>query len=150
MTSTVIETERLRIGPLPVREREALAAIWLDPANARLHSGATGEQVRHWIEGAWGVWEKENGELVGDCTLCFSDEHGAWELGYGLRRDRWGRGYATESAQACVRYGFEQLGLERIVADVDRDNSASIHVLQKCGFVRAGGTDAHPVYAITR
>ena len=147
---TVIETERLRIGPLSVGERDALAAIWLDPANARLDPGVTEEQVRSWVEHVWGVHERETGELVGDCTLFYSDDHGAWELAYGLRRDRWGRGYATEAAQACVSHGFEDLGLERIVADVDPDNSASIHVLEKCGFVRAGGTDAHPIYAVTR
>ena len=78
------------------------------------------------------------------------DDHGAWELSYGLRRDRWGMGYATEAAQACLRHGFEDLGLERIVADVDPDNIASIHVLEKCGFVRAAGTDSHPIYAVTR
>ena len=92
----------------------------------------------------------DTNELVGDCTLAFDDDHGAWELAYGLRRDRWGMGYATEAAQACVRHGFEDLGLERIVADVDPDNIASIHVLEKCGFVRAAGTDMHPIYAVTR
>jgi RimJ/RimL family protein N-acetyltransferase len=97
-----------------------------------------------------GLWELETNELVGDCTLAFDDDHGAWELSYGLRRDRWGMGYATEAAQGCVRHGLDDLGLERIVADVDRDNRRSIHVLEKCGFVRAGGTDAHPIYAVTR
>jgi Acetyltransferase (GNAT) domain len=38
-----------------------------------------------------------------------SDDHGAWEVGYGLRRDRWGRGYATEAVLACLRRGFELL-----------------------------------------
>jgi RimJ/RimL family protein N-acetyltransferase len=145
----VIETERLRIGPLSLQERDALAAIWLDPANARLRLGDTEEQVRRWIEDTWGIWERETGELVGDCTLFYAEDHGEWEVGYGLRRDRWGRGYATEAALACVSYGFEQLGLQRIVADVEAHNSASINVLEKCGFVRAGGTDAHPVYAVT-
>lgn len=147
---SLIETKRLRIGPLSVNEQDALAALWLDPANARLHSGETEEQVRRWVADAWGVWEIATGELVGDCTLFFSDDHDAWELGYGLRRDRWGRGYATEAALACVRHGFEKLGLERIVADVDPHNSASIRVLEKCGFVRAGGTDAQPIYAVAR
>lgn len=148
----MIETERLRIRPLSADEREELVTIWLDPANARIHPGETEAQVRRWIEDdTWGVWEKETGELVGDCTLFFTNDHGgAWEVGYGLRRDRWGRGYATEAVQACLRHGFEDLGLARIVADFDADNWASRHVLEKCGFVRAGGTDAHPVYAVTR
>jgi ribosomal-protein-alanine N-acetyltransferase len=150
LTDYLIETERLRIRPLSLDERAALAAIWLDPVNARLLPGDTEEQLHGWIENTWGVWERETGELVGDCTLAYAEEHRAWEVGYGLRRDRWGRGYATEAVLACLRYGWEQLGLERIVADVDARNSASMHVLEKCGLVRDGGTDAHPVYAITR
>ncbi len=130
----MIETERLSIRPLAEEEREALAALWLDPANARLHPADTAEQVRTWVQGAWGVWEREGGELVGDCTLFFAEEHGEWELAYGFRRDRWGRGYATEAAAACVRYGFDVLGVEKLVADVDRVNAASIRVLEKCGF----------------
>jgi RimJ/RimL family protein N-acetyltransferase len=145
----VIETARLRIGPLSVSDRLDLVALWLDPSNARIHSGDTEDQVRRWVDDTWGVWEKETSELVGDCTLAFDDDHAAFELSYGLRRDRWGRGYATEAAQACVRYGFQDLGLDRIVADVDPDNIASIHVLEKCGFSRSGGTDAQPIYSVT-
>ena len=146
---TVIQTERLQIGPLSPADTEQLVAIWLDPANARIHPGETEEQVRRWLDDTWGLWERESGALIGDCTLAFDDDHDAWELSYGLRRDVWGRGYATEAAQACLRHGFEDLGLERIVADItDPDNWRSIHVLEKCGFVRAGGTDAHPIYAV--
>ena len=131
-------------------ERDALAAIWLDPVNARIHADDTEKQVRRWVQDTWGLWERETGELVGDCTLFFSDDHDAWEVGYGLRRDRWGRGYTTEAVSACLRHGFEELGLTRIVADLDADNWRSMHVLEKCGFVRAGGTDAQPVYEVTR
>ena len=116
-----------------------------------MHLDETEEQVRHWVEDTWGVWEKASGELMGDCTLAFDEDHDAWELSYGLRRDRWGKGYATEAARACLRHGFDELGLQRIVADLtDPENWRSLHVLQKCGFVRAGGTDAHPVYEVTR
>jgi RimJ/RimL family protein N-acetyltransferase/pimeloyl-ACP methyl ester carboxylesterase len=146
----VIETDRLRIGPLPVAEREAMAVLWLDAANERLHPGDTEEQVHRWVEGTWGVWERSTGELVGDCTLFFAEEHGAWELAYGLRRDRWGRGYATEAAQACVRHAFDALRLDRIVADVDPANAASVRVLEKCGFVSVGGSGAMLLYAVER
>jgi RimJ/RimL family protein N-acetyltransferase len=135
----VIETERLRIAPLPADQREAMVALWLEPANERLHAGDTEEHVRRWVEGTWGVWERTSGELVGDCTLFFAREHGEWELAYGLRRDRWGRGYATEAAHACLRHGFDELVLERVVADVDPANAASVRVLEKLGFEPVGG-----------
>ena len=143
----------MRIGPLSPAEREDLIAIWLDLENARIHPDDSPEQVRRWVEdGTWGVWERDTGELIGDCTLFFSaDDHNAWEVGYGLRRDRWGRGYATEAVQGCLRHGFEDLGLDRIVADLtDPDNWRSQHVLEKCGFIRSAGTDAHPVFEVTR
>ena len=146
----MIETERLVIRPFTVAEREPLLALWLDPANERVHGDATPEQVRAWVAGApWGVWEREGGELVGDCSLHLDTVFDEWELSYGFRRDRWGRGYATEAAGACVRHGFEQLGVAKIVADVDPANIASRHVLEKCGFERVGELeDGRLFYAV--
>jgi [ribosomal protein S5]-alanine N-acetyltransferase len=146
----MIETERLVIRPLAVAEREQMVNLWLDPKNERLHETDTEEQVRRWVEGVWGVWERETGELVGDSTLFFAEEHTEWELAYGIRRDRWGRGYATEAAHACVCHGFERLGLDRIVADVDPENQASIRVLEKVGFVRVGGSEKLLLYGVSR
>jgi len=60
------------------------------------------------------------------------------EVGYHLARAFWGRGYATEAARACVRFGFEQLNLERIVAVVQPANVASRRVLEKCGLTYTG------------
>jgi RimJ/RimL family protein N-acetyltransferase len=151
----VIETERLVIRPFTVDDAEDLLAVWSDPANERF-IGATApesvEDLRAWIESGmpWGVWERETGDLVGDCGLFFDDGHGEWELAYGFRRDRWGRGYATEAARACVRHGFDELGLDRIVADVDPANPASVRVLENCGFERAETqSDGKLLYAVT-
>ena len=130
----MIETERLIVRPLEDADRPAVLAAWLDPANERA-PGQPEERVRGWAAGVpWGVFEKETGEYVGDCSLFLAEEHNEWELAYGINRDRWGRGYATEAARACVAYGFDELELERIVADVDPANEASVRVLEKCGF----------------
>ena len=134
----MIETERLAIRLFTEDDAEALFAVWADPANERF-LGATPpqsvEETQAWTRRGmpWGVWERETGELVGDCGL-FRNDDGDWELAYGFRRDRWGRGYASEAGLACVRYGFEQLGLKRIVADVPREHAPSIRVLEKLGF----------------
>ena len=150
----MIETERLLIRPFTAADSEDLLAVWSDPANERFIGATPPESIddlRAGIERGmrWGVWERETGELVGDCGLFFDEGHGEWELAYGFRRDRWGRGYATEAARACVRYGFDELGLDKIVADVDPANIASVRVLEKCGFVPVGGEGAKLVYAVT-
>ncbi len=56
------------------------------------------------------------------------------ELGYRLKRDEWGKGYATEGSRALLEKGFSELGTKRVVADVIAENVASIRVLEKVGF----------------
>ncbi|HEX7311281.1 MAG TPA: GNAT family N-acetyltransferase [Gaiellaceae bacterium] len=148
----MIETERLLIRPLSDDERVEMLAQWQDPANERVPPDAPEAQVRAWVEGLpWGVWERSSGELVGDCSLHFDKGFGEWELSYGFRRDRWGRGYATEAARACVRHGFDELGLEKIVADVEPARLQSMRVLEKCGFALTGTLeDGRLFYAVTR
>ena len=58
----------------------------------------------------------------------------AWIFG----RRYWGRGYATESARACLRYGLDELGIERIIAIIFPDNLPSIRVAEKLGMVSEG------------
>lgn len=126
----MIETERLLIRPLGAEDRERMLEFWLDPVNERGEMPPA--HVERWAAAAWGVWERD------------------WELAYAFRRDRWGRGYASEAALACVRHGFEVMGLKRIVADVDPANLASVRVLDKCGFEHVGGEPPKLLYAITR
>jgi ribosomal-protein-alanine N-acetyltransferase len=150
-----IETERLLIRPLAPGDRAEMLAQWSDPENERVPPDATEEQMRAWVEGVdgypWGVWERETGELVGDCSVHFDTGFQDWELSYGFRRDRWGLGYATEAARACVSYAFEELGAEKIVADVQPEKVESMRVLEKCGFARVGELeDGRLFYALTR
>jgi [ribosomal protein S5]-alanine N-acetyltransferase len=60
------------------------------------------------------------------------------EMGYWLGQDFWGRGIITAAVQALTRYGFETLDLTRIFAVPFTSSSASIRVLEKCGYVREG------------
>ena len=83
--------------------------------------------------GLWAVIERESNELVGMAGLAEFDGLGDMELAYRLRRDRWGRGYATEAAAAWVAKGFGALGLPKIVAVVEPDHAVSKHILEKLG-----------------
>jgi len=90
--------------------------------------------------GRWAVIDRETGEYMGWCGLKFHPETEEVDVGYRLFRKHWGKGIATETAVACIRYGFEYLGLQRIIARVHPDNSASVRVLEKCGMKRIGTT----------
>lgn len=60
------------------------------------------------------------------------------DVGYVLRRDRWGQGYGTETARMLVDFGFQTLGLHRIEATCDPYNVASRKILEKTGMQYEG------------
>ncbi|MCH8684543.1 GNAT family N-acetyltransferase [Pedomonas mirosovicensis] len=70
-------------------------------------------------------------------------EAGAWELGYWIGKDWWGRGYATEAAKAVLELAFLGLRLPRVVAGHFIDNPASGRVLEKLGFTETGISKRH-------
>jgi RimJ/RimL family protein N-acetyltransferase len=76
--------------------------------------------------------DASTGTFLGWCGLRRQSD-GEIDLGYRYKRAAWGQGYATEAAQATLRYGFDEAGLRRIIARAHVDNAASIRVLQKVG-----------------
>ncbi|HEY6089947.1 MAG TPA: GNAT family protein [Gemmatimonadaceae bacterium] len=84
------------------------------------------------------VVETETGRLVGVTSLMINAEHRRAELGYWIALDRWNKGYATESNQRLIDYGFEVLGLHRIEARHFLRNPASGRVMQKLGMQAEG------------
>ena len=83
-----------------------------------------------------------------------SDEEEAGLIAYLLRRDCWGQGYATEVANALVRFGFDELRLQRVWSECHAANSASAYVMEKVGLLREAtfeevgkdGTTVHESY----
>lgn len=76
----------------------------------------------------------EGGSLIGNCGVRLA-EAGAevGDLGYEIAPATWGRGYATEAAEAMMRFGFEELGLHRIWSHTVAENNASQRVMEKLG-----------------
>ncbi|MEE1784197.1 GNAT family protein [Streptomyces sp. SP17BM10] len=74
---------------------------------------------------------------IGQAALTVGPYRSA-ELGYVLRRDVWGYGYGSEIARLLCVLAFDRLGLHRLAASVDVDNTASVRVLGKLGFQREG------------
>lgn len=81
----------------------------------------------------WAVFEKTTQAFVGRAGLIHLDQTSDIEVGYVLHRDFWGKGYATELANALVSWGFSALGLDKITAIAVPENTASRHVMEKIG-----------------
>jgi len=87
----------------------------------------------------WAVMHKSDNKVIGIVQVCnYKARHFRGELGYTFARSCWGKGIATEAAQAAIDFGFNVLGLHRIEATVDPRNMASKRVLEKCGFQYEG------------
>lgn len=91
--------------------------------------------MQHWQHGfgMWAVIHKDSGKLIGRCGLCFLERTLEIELGYTLDKPYWNQGLATEASLASLKHGFENVGLNRIVAIARPENIASQRVMQKVG-----------------
>lgn len=88
--------------------------------------------------GRWAVIEKQTGSFVGWSGLKFIKEFennhiNFYDVGYRLMPKYWGKGYATESAKAALKYGFETLGATEIFGSAHIENTKSRRALEKCG-----------------
>ena len=71
--------------------------------------------------------------MVGYCGFQYLDETGEVEIVFAYLKEHWKKGFATEAANACFRFGFERLELEKIYAVIHPENAASQRVLKKTG-----------------
>lgn len=83
----------------------------------------------------WPIFELASGELIGCCGIRpFSPEERAYEIGFHLRKDYWGMGYASEAAKAVIDYSFVTLKADKLYAGHHPQNEASKKLLTKLGF----------------
>jgi ribosomal-protein-alanine N-acetyltransferase len=83
------------------------------------------------------ITRADTGKLIGGCGIrVASRARRSADMGYCLRKDTWGLGYATEAAAAILEFGFDVLGSHRIFATCDTENRASARVLEKLGMRR--------------
>jgi ribosomal-protein-alanine N-acetyltransferase len=102
-------------------------------------------QMEHWVArnlehqdrhgyGLYSVIRQSDGLLIGDCGLEVQDDgSGDVELGYDLRSDCWGQGYATETALAVRDRAFGPLALPRLISLIRQGNDRSRRVAEKIG-----------------
>lgn len=92
--------------------------------------------MQAWHDAGFGFWifRETKGAIVGHGGLFWSPrEQGEVEVGYALKPEHWGRGFATEMTRLSLEVGFEQLGLRRIIGIAQGVNMASRRVMEKCG-----------------
>jgi RimJ/RimL family protein N-acetyltransferase len=172
VSMTELVTERLLLRQWRDDDLDALAAIDADPEVMRwIGDGSVRDRAqtqdaiarfqREWAEQGWGRFAiEEDGVLVGWVSLAvptfLPEVLPAVEIGWRLARSAWGRGLATESAQATLAYAFDEVGLDRVVSICHVQNTASERVMTKLGMHedRATVVPSHGVpvlvYAIDR
>ena len=147
MQIPTLTTERLVLRPFAAQDVDALHRVLSDPEVHRYFprtepplreqvAKIIARQLAHWEEhgcGWWAVVWRESQGLIGWCGLQFLPEFGETEVAYLLSKSYWGQGLATEAARAAAQFGFQTLGLERLVAIAHVENMASQRVIEKLG-----------------
>jgi len=135
-----LQTARLTLCPMRAEHAPALHAVFGDPEAMRFFGETHTDlaQTERWVAGTLAAPPErcreyvllEDGEAIGKAGL--------WdvpELGFFLRRDRWGQGLMREALRALIPHLFATLPLDHIRADVDPRNAASLALLHQLGFV---------------
>ena len=156
MLSLPIVTPRLRVRPFELGDAGPMMDVYGDAEVMRyIPGGALPDEeavrkimdeqlVAHAARGyAYYAVELCDGSVVGDAGFGLFEPTGDVELDYTFARRAWGRGYATESAAACLEAGLAGLEVPRIIAVADVENVASHRVAERIGMHRDGEIDAH-------
>lgn len=146
MKRIIVKTPRLVLKRFSLRDAAGFYELNADPEVLRFTGDvpfASVAETRNFIRayshyeqygfGRWSVHRIDTKEYVGFCGLNFSASKTEVDLGFRFQRRFWGQGYATEAGFAALRVGFSTYGLEKIVGRAMKENTASIHVLEKLG-----------------
>jgi len=97
----------------------------------------------HWYFRGYGIWaveEKESGKLVGRIGFMNPAGWPGFELGWTLRRECWGKGFATEAARRALEYAFTDMSRDHVISLIAPENVASIKVAERLGETVEGST----------
>lgn len=143
----ILETERLLHRRITPNDLETIIKFRSDDKVSKYIGGAKAKTpefnetrlkfyLETWEKYGFGftimIW-KQTGEEIGWSGLQPLENSGEIEVGYGMRKDFWGKGIGFETAQGWLKYGFEKVNLERIVAVAAQENIGSWRIMEKCG-----------------
>lgn len=156
-----LETPRLVLRPIRLEDFEGWAALMADEEAARFIGGRQPRWVA-WrvflaVAGAWrtqgfgifSVLEKASLRWIGRVGLWCPPGWPGNEISWSLRRDAWGRGYATEAAAATLEWAFEQVGWQDVIHCIAPANVASQRVAIKLGSRNHGRVQLPPPHEET-
>lgn len=139
-----IETQRTILRNLTIEDAEDFFALNLDKEVLKYTGDQPFENIQKSKDflknydqyekygvGRLAVIEKVTSKFIGWCGLKYNPEKEEFDIGFRFFRNYWNKGFATETAKKCLDYGFEELGIARIVGRAMKDNHASIKVLEK-------------------
>jgi len=142
-----LETERLRLRMFCEDDFEQYAQICADPDVTRYLS--QGQPLARWEAwrqmamilghwrlkgyGPWAVEEKTTHRLLGRIGFFNPEGWPGFELGWVLRKDSWGKGYATEGARRALEYAFTETNHDHIISLIHPDNQPSVRVAERIG-----------------
>jgi len=149
-----METSRLVLRAMRMEDADFLFKEWSDPWVTRLMCDEeplkTREQAVEFLSSLqtpeklpgfkwWGIEHKAACRLIGTCGyLQWDQRHHRAEIGYDLCPDVWRQGLMPEALQILIRYGFDEMNLNRIEAMTHAENKRSQKVLLKLGFQKEG------------
>ncbi len=147
MSGPTLSGSDIVLRPLTIGDAQALFAAHSDPethrfwsAPAHMSVGETRADIERTLilsnTRMWAITE-DGGEALGRVGI-FVLREGVGELGIIMRREATGRGLASKAIKLVEGYAFNQLGLHRLMADIDPDNSASLSLFLRAGFQREG------------
>lgn len=151
---TTLETERLILRMWRADDFEPYARLCADPEVMRYLGGQPFTRLEAWRHmaflvghwqlrgyGHWVVEEKASGELIGRLGFLNPEGWPGFEIGWTLRRESWGKGYATEGARRALDYAFNEMDKEHVISLIHPDNKASISVAERLGEKPEGQTE---------
>jgi RimJ/RimL family protein N-acetyltransferase len=139
-----IDTERLYLRPMTMHDADALFALHSEPEVREFMPAFDRDQVierlrrddRDWSEhghGLFALLASDDGRFLGRIGLKYWPQFDETEVGWVLRREAWGHGYATEAARACAAWGFQQFAYPYLTAMIRSENAPSIRVAERLG-----------------
>lgn len=151
----MIRTERLLLRQWRDEDKEPFAALNADPeVMEHFPATLTREQSDAFVDRAaiaiaargWGLWAVDAaGDFIGFVGLNEPGFMPGVEVGWRLKREAWGHGYATEAARAALAYARDELRLDEVISFTSTTNVRSQRVMERLGMTRDPADDFdHP------